>query len=165
MHPKLKKLLEQIEPWHVLGALVIGIVTGFCSTIGWIHSSAQNAVLDEKFLATLAAHVRPACIFDSNGTIEADLGAEEYIEDIQVTPVPQKYGFEITIKAKRHLAYAPLVSAVNVDLFPESVTRGKMNDWKILMTQQTTMHVAYIVGDNISMDTNTVYRFKLEILH
>src|SRR5260221_1492580 len=51
-------------------------------------SGVCSSDLDEKFLATLSSRVRPVCIFDSRGTIEADLGGGEYIQDIQVTPLP-----------------------------------------------------------------------------
>ncbi|MGA2180393.1 MAG: hypothetical protein ABSH15_12525 [Verrucomicrobiota bacterium] len=87
MTDKLNKFLESTKPLQGLLALVI-IVSG---AIVWIRISAQNAVLDEKFLATLAARVRPTCIFDSRGAVEADFGASDYIEDIQVIPEPKDY--------------------------------------------------------------------------
>ena len=161
-HEKLKGFLKRIEPWRGVVAIIVAVVGTLYGAITWIRNSAQNAVLDEKFLATLAARVRPACIFDSREAIEADLGAGEYIQDIRVKPAPQIYGFEIMIRAKRHLAYAPLVSGINVDLSPQSVTRGKLHDWIIVMAPQST--VSPIIAEG-AMDTNTVYRFKLEILH
>src|ERR1039458_4205926 len=162
MAVKLKDVLERIEQWKVIATLPFWIVMGIYGAVVWIRSSAQNAVLDEKFLATLAARVRPACIFDSHGAIEADLGAGEYIEDIRVIPAPQIYGFEIVIKAKRHLVYAPLVSAINVDLSPQTATRGKLHEWTIVLAPRSTE--SRIIGE-AGMDTNSVYRFKLEILH
>jgi hypothetical protein len=163
MTNKIRGLLKRIEPWHVLATLVIGALAGLAGASTWVRSSAQNAVLEEKFLATLAARVRPTCIFNSQGAIETDLGAGEYIEDIRVTRVPQIYGFEVQIKAKRHLAYAPLVSGIDVDLLPQSATRGKLHDWIIVLSPNSTTPAR--ITEEGPGDTNGVHRFKLEILH
>jgi hypothetical protein len=37
------------------------------------------------------------------------MGAMEYIEGIEAKAVPDEFGFEILLKGKKHLAYAPLV--------------------------------------------------------
>ena len=51
------------------------------------------------------SRVRPICIFNSNGTPELNQGADEYLdlERFEVTPVPENYGFNITLHGKRHL--------------------------------------------------------------
>jgi hypothetical protein len=163
-HRKLKTVKEYVEPWSFVVGLTIGVGLGISGMVAWIRTSAQSAVMDEKFLGTLAAHVRPTCIFDSHGTIEADLGAGEYIEDIRVTPTPENYGFEVVIRAKRHLAYAPLVTGVDANLFPDSATRGKLHDWKIVLAPNTTLD-GFPIGGGPGMDTNKLHRFKVEILH
>ena len=159
---KAKKWIERVEPWHWLAGSIIAVVLGIYGVIAFVRSEAQNAVLNEKFLATLAARVRPSCIFDSRGAIEADLGAGDYVEDIQVIPVPQIFGFEIVIKTKRHLAYAPLVTGIDVNLFPQTLTRRKLHDWSIVLSPQSTT-TSIITED--PMNTNRVHRFRLEILH
>jgi hypothetical protein len=118
--------------------------------------------LDETFLTTLAARVRPVCIFDSDGAIEADLGAMEYIEDIHVIPNPQIYSFEVVVKAKRHLAYAPLVTGLDLDLHPQVATRGKLHTWNIMLSPASTTE-SITTGE--PMNTSKVHRFRLEILH
>jgi hypothetical protein len=123
------KFLERISPLQGLIALIVLLAGLIYGATAWIQKTARDAVLDEKFLATLAARVRPACIFDSRGAVEADLGAGEYIEDIQVKPAPAVYGYEVIIKAKRHLAYAPLITGIDTDMLPQTATRGKMYDW------------------------------------
>ena len=162
MTGKLKTLLKQIEPWHVLLTLLVFVIGGILAANAWVQKVAHDAVLEERFLATLAARVRPVCIFDSRGAIEADLGAMEYIEDIHVIPAPQIYGFEVVIKAKRHLAYAPLVTGLDLDLYPQTATRGKMHVWRIVLSPEST--TASIITED-PMNTNKVHRFKLEILH
>ena len=65
--------------FKVLGSIVVVFGTIYAATI-WVQATARAAVLDEAFLATLSTRVRPICIFDSNGSIELDLGAGEYID-------------------------------------------------------------------------------------
>lgn len=162
MTKKLKEFLERVKPWQGFIAIVVGVVGAIYGTTAWIRTSAQNAVLDEKFLATLTFRVRPVCIFDTRGAIEADLGASEYIYGIRVIPAPQIYGYEIVVNAKRHLAYPPLITGLDADLFPQTVTRGKLHDWSIILSPQST--APSILAEN-RLNTNEVHRFKLEILH
>ncbi len=157
-----KQLLGSIQPWQTLIAIIVAIVGGIWGARAWVHNAAQSAVLEERFLATLASRVRPACVFDSNGAIEADLGAGDYIEGIGVTFVPNIYGFEINIQLKRHLAYAPLIVGVDADLFEQSAVRGKLHDWKIVVAPNST--APHLLAEGTG-DTNHYHRFKLEILH
>jgi len=103
-------------------------------------------------------------VFDSNGSVDADLGASDYIENITVTPKPEIYGYEVRLKCKRHLAYAPIVTGIDVDLFSQPPKRTKLYDWVIVLSPNTTAEGA-VFGESSSMNTNTVHRFKLEILH
>ena len=162
MSGKLKGFLKQIEPWQVLLALVATIVGTILGAHAWVRNVAQDAILDEKFLSTLAARVRPTCIFDSRGAIETDLGVSDYIQDLKVTANPTNYTFTIEVEAKRHLAYPPLITAVDVDLYTVSATRGKMHSWTIVLSPNSV--VQQLWGD-AALDTNAVHRFKLEILH
>jgi hypothetical protein len=139
-------------------ALIFGIPTG---AYFWIRSTAQHAVLEERFLATLAAKVRPTCIFTTRGAIESNSEATDYIEDIQVTPVPEIYGFKVLLKAKRHFTF-PLVSPVDINLYPESTERTHGNDWLIVLRHRS---LNTVLDSETAMDTNAVYRFKIEILH
>lgn len=159
---KLRAYLKKIAPWHGL-AVLIGFMAGaIWGAKAWVERTAHNAVLDEQFLTTLAARVRPVCIFDNRGAIEADLGAMEYIEDIRVIPDPQVYGFQVVIEAKRHLAYAPLVTGLDLDLYPQTATRGPRHAWSIFLSPESTTDT--LISEE-PMDTNKVHRFKLEILH
>src|SRR5713226_9020333 len=87
----LKELWSDIWRWRGTVGFMLGLVLGIYSTVVWIRTSARSAVLDEKFLTTLAARVRPSCIFNSREAIEADFGAREYIDDIRVIAVPESF--------------------------------------------------------------------------
>jgi hypothetical protein len=69
----LKRFLDRVGPLQGLITLILLVAGVMYGAAAWIHKTAQDAVLDEKFLATLAARVRPTCIFNSQGAIEADL--------------------------------------------------------------------------------------------
>jgi hypothetical protein len=147
----MKKAAKLWKPIKSLAAVlgVLAVIGGAIYGVpAWVHKEAQNAVLNEKFLGTLAARIRPTCVFDSRGAIEADLGAMEYLEDIRVTPAPQVYGFEVVVKANRHLAYAPLVTGISADLFPQSATRGRLHEWRIVLSPSSTAP-GLLIGDMI----------------
>lgn len=151
--------------WKIGIAVILtaaGLIGAIVGLKNWVEQTAQQAVLDENFLSTLAKRVRPACVFNSNGAIEADFGASDYIQDIRVIPKPKEFGYVITIKAKRFLYYPPLITGLDVDLLPQSETRGKMYDWEIEVAPNST--VSGIIAEG-GMDTNAVHRFKMEILH
>ena len=94
--------------------------------------------------------------------IEADLGTSYYIQNIRVIFQPSTYGLDIEVDCKRHLGYAPLVTCVNSDISATSVRRSPPNGWKFTMRPSSPIG-GFATED--SMDTNLVYRFKLEVLH
>ena len=122
-------------------------------------------MLDEKFLGTLAARIRPSCIFNSRGAIEADFGAGDYIDGITVVPQPKVYGYSITIKAKRHLAYAPLVTGIDVGLLPQSAIRGTMHEWIVSVAPNGGVPALLLDASAGSTTNNEVHTFRLAILH
>ncbi len=160
----LAKLKPRVELWKFFTGLVCGLILAGVTMYAHIRTSAQNAVQTEAFLRTLAAQVRPTCIFDSHGTLIDDFGAGDYIENIHVTPNLTNYGFEVSIKGRRHLEHSPIVAGLNVSLFPEVIRRtpGTENDWTILMSPQNTFPALLAEP---SLDTNFVYEFRLEIIH
>ena len=83
-------------------------------------------------------------------------------EHIEVKPAPEVFGFKITLHGKRHLVNAPLVSAVDVNLFPDKIERGQGYDWNFLLVPRSTFTG---IRDEADMDTTKVYRFKVEIVH
>jgi hypothetical protein len=167
-----KRELGWSEAWtffwsrkELIGFL-LGLVIGLGSAYLWfeakITTSAKQAVLGEDFLKTLAQHVRPTCVFDSRGTIEVDLGTADYIDRIAVTLQPAAYGMDITLDCKKHLAYAPLITCLNSGISTVEVIRIPPNGWKYSMRPASTFTS---IADAAGMNTNDVWRFKLEIMH
>jgi hypothetical protein len=158
-----KKFIEEVQPWQIVAGAITAIVLFLIGAHAWVSKVARDAVQEEKFLASLAERVRPTCIFTSREAVEADNGTADYIQKISVTPYPEKYGFKVTITAKRHLKYAPMVQCLDANLFAESTVRSGMHDWVITLTPRTTTNL--LLADDGAPNTNEVYRFKLEILH
>lgn len=57
MTEKLQRFLDAVKPWQALAAIIAVILGGYFAATAWVRTSAQNAVLNEKFLSTLAARV------------------------------------------------------------------------------------------------------------
>jgi hypothetical protein len=162
IQPSLKERVEQLEWWQKLVGIVVVCLSVFFGTKTWVESTAEKAVTDEKFLAKLSAQVRPSCIVTSKGAIEADFGAMEHLDDVRVILHPQVYGFELVINPKHHLAYAPLIRALDSNVVPTRTDRGPKYQWSISMLPQTTAQTIISADE---MDTNRIYRFMVEILH
>jgi hypothetical protein len=158
---KLGSFRKVIEHWWWLGVTILAVVGGVAGVYVKIRGWAQSAVLDEKFLQTLAVRVRPTCFFDDHGTVESDLGALEYISELHVTK--KGHGFEIWLKSKQHLANPPLVTGTDVSLFQQAASRTNLTEWNILMESKSTY--ALIAASDDLLPTNQTYHFKLEIFH
>jgi hypothetical protein len=162
-----RRIFDVLWQWKPLvwstAVLLIGWVGGVISAVGWIQKSAQSAVLSDQFLATLASKVRPTRVFNSDKTIDYDVGTQDYIDDIEVVPDPTIYGFKIYIRAKKLISHAPLVTCINSTLAQQSAERttGTPYGWTVVMAPQSTVSALI---DGRPMDPKMIYRFKLEIL-
>jgi hypothetical protein len=141
----------------------VGVIIGAIYGAGlWIDSRARDAVLDERFLRDLAGKIRPSCTFDSAGVILSDAGASELIESIKVKNRPQVFGYEVAVQFKKHIANEPLLSGVNINLLPETVTRGPSHTWTFLLTPAWTSPA---ILDPDSTNEIRYCKFLLEMLH
>jgi hypothetical protein len=145
-----------------LFGLIVGLISAFLWLDARITNTARQAVLSEDFLNRLAKEVRPTCIFDSNGTILADLGASDYIENIRVVLQPSSFGMDVYADCKRHLAYAPIVTCLNSGIFVVEAVRTPPNGWKYSVRPSEPVQ---LIASEGNMPTNFPYQFKLEILH
>jgi len=130
--------------------LLISYLVGFHY---YVNYKVDKKINDPEFLLELSAKVRPALIFDANGTVHADMGARELIEPINVAKKGKHADdLQITITPKKHLAYPPLIETINLFSFTQEVRRGKDNQWVYDLTQTGCT------------DCEKVPRFRLEIL-
>jgi hypothetical protein len=160
---RIQDFIDKGQPLTGLAGIILTVASLLWAATVWVDSRVEKAVLDEGYLRTLAARVRPSCIVNTRNTVELQHGAEDYIDTVVVTPSPGVNGYDLLIKAKRHLAYAPLVTALNVSLHPQVTERQDGHNWKITMTPQLTY--SPLTTDNGGFNTNVVHRFLVEVLH
>lgn len=87
---------------------VFGTIYGVYNYIDWRIDQKINTT---KFIEKIASNVRPSVIFDSQESIEIDMGAMQHIENIKVTlSNDSRFPKEITISPKRYLAHAPFLT-------------------------------------------------------
>lgn len=124
--------------------------------IGIIEFRVNQKINSQKFLLELSSKVRPALIFNSNGSIEADMGANNLIKELKVTKTPNKYkefgNLHIVITPKKHLPYPPLLESIDNFEFDQKSFRGKSNEW------------IYELRLVVIPDTKVLPLFRLEII-
>lgn len=130
--------------------LMLGSLYAVYSYIDWRIDQKINS---PEFIQKIASNVRPSVVFDSQESIEIDLGAMQLIENIKVTPSDDsRFPKEITISPKKYLAHAPFLSSLDKVEFHMQVERGKKYDWVYHLVLSS--HPDYIKKT----------RFRLEIL-
>lgn len=143
--------LDPFSPWRAAQFLS----ASFMPHYGFLHEHgvdthlrqyAETQRLDLQFLST-------------------PMRSSDYVESIHVKPLPAIFGYEIIVHAKQHLAYAPLMTATDVDLFSQPGSRTNAfgpNDWRFVVGPFSTTSAITAIS---ALDTNAVHHFKLEILH
>jgi len=133
-----------------IGTIIIVII----SVTSYIDRSIKTTIKNPEYLRRIASHVRPAIIFNSNGSIINDQGGWQYIEEIKVEPresshIPKK----IIVTPKQILESAPILTAVDPAMFDTKTERGKNLNW---------VYNLEIKGSNFPMKS---CRFRLEIIY
>ncbi|MCF7849364.1 MAG: hypothetical protein K9M45_10975 [Kiritimatiellales bacterium] len=158
---KLKAFLSWLKEWQGLIAAALFFVGLFLGATGYIDSRIKKTVTESEFLSRLARRIQPSLIIDQNKTIEADLGACEYIDSINFVvntnldtvynlslgsanyefslmkryyPIPN----QIIVTPKQHLAYAPMITPLPPFTFDYSTHRGEGHSW--------VYEISYITG-------------------
>jgi len=107
--------------------LMLGSLYGIYSYIDWRIDQRINS---PAFIHKIASNVRPSVVFNSEESIEIDLGAMQIIENIRVTPSDDsRFPKTITISPKHYLAHAPFLSSLDKVEFHMQIERGKKFDW------------------------------------
>src|SRR5689334_1345599 len=111
--------------------------------------------MSPEFMRAVASQVRPAVIFDSNGSILADLGGMQYLEAIQVSfPDREKGTGTIMLKPKLLLTVPPEITGMGgAQIFPIP-KRGPGYEWAYGVDE------IYLVKDDVPKP----YHSRLEII-
>lgn len=143
-------------------ATAVALVVAFLSFHPYVRSIVKDAVSDDEFIRSVARNVRPAVIFDSEGSILADQGAMQYISKLDVNKgVEDKkdnqgmtiYTMSISLLPKEHLSNPPLLQTIDPAIyFNIDERRGKGLEWIIKVRWQLTT------------EAKKPFRFRLEVI-
>ncbi len=141
---------------------VVEIMGGVATVVGAlyaVHSYVDNRIeqkiMNPKFIAAVAADVRPAIVFDDKNRILADLGGLRFIEKVRFLPVPNKMGHSvITVTPRAYLPISPLLTSLDMGALEIRPRRGEQLDW-----------VYDLEDKGITARSLESMRFRLEILN
>jgi len=135
-------------------SLILGLFLGVIGLESYIDGRIDKKIEDPNYLNRIATKLRPSIIFDSYGSIIADQGGMEYIDNIQVTrnnEDPKFTAKSIIITPKDFLAQQPLLTSLDQNNYSIIAKRGKKYDWNYNLSL-------------ISWTENTSSVFRLEII-
>lgn len=146
-------------------AIVAGLFGMFYATISWIDDRIDSRMNSKEFIARIASMVRPSVIIDGKGSVIADMGALQLLDDIIVTNVCENV--KIVVYPKRLLPVAPIVMCIEHPLKIAKAERGRLLSWEI-----TFVSSGFLSADknkdsdrySLSMtvpSTNTLYRIEI----
>jgi len=121
-----------MSTFNILKAFVsiVGIFIALYGIYSYIDWRIDHKINNPEFIRKIALNVRPAVIFNSQESIEIDMGAMQFIENIKVIPSNDpRFPKEIIISPKEYLAHAPSLSTLDEVEFSIKVERGKKFDW------------------------------------
>ena len=150
---RLKKLFGQSFAVFASLVLVIGAIYGFGV---YIDSRVEQYVRSDAFLKRLSDAVRPSCVFDQQGAILVDMGAMNFIDGIDVAPLPEHdLPPKMVVHPKRYLANAPILGTLDPFSMSVSAERGPKFDW---------VYTLSYVGQAVQQDWKHI-RYRLEIVY
>lgn len=111
-----------------LGVAAIVVIASLAAVDYYIEKKVNDAISDEELIKKISSRVRPSMIFDQNGSILADMGAWQFISDLNVSENTQGFVDKITISMKNPGA-SPILTSLDktVDYFIRSVKGKKLN--------------------------------------
>lgn len=149
------KLKHHWQGLVFIASLLACLAGGIIGVFAWVDSRVEKMLSDSAFLAKIGNRLRPDLLIDSAGTILADRGAMDYLDDLQAVPdseFPTVVG-QLTITPKKFMALPPLITSVDGAYLEVISTRGKGLRW--------TFSIRYLSG---VIDTPTPKALRVEIM-
>lgn len=142
--------------WKYFAGPTVGIAAVVAVIYGaqqYIDSRITRVLNDTETLRRIAAAAKPEMIIDSRGAVLADMGAWDYIADLQVTPSTQStfIADSLVITPKKYMATPPLVTPVDGAFLTVTPVRGTKLAWILQL-------------DYGSWDDNGPNRLRIEII-
>lgn len=141
MKPKeiLKMVGTKLWTWVQDGGVFIAFVVGLLSMLAFVRTCVDERASDDRFLRKVAAHVRPALVFDEHFRISADQGGSEYVETIEISLSPSGNPTQMVVHAKCHIAHKPYLQSLTANEYMIRAERGRGHDWIITLTPLGTV--------------------------
>lgn len=138
-------------------AIIIAILTilgGLFVFDDFLNTRIDNRINDADYISRLSKSLRPYLIFNQNGSIVYDHGAEILLDSISVD-MKLSFDFDkpitITIHPKKFLKIKPLLECLTDISYQEKASRYGFKSWKYILTVNGYSEIQ----DNL---------FKIEIL-
>ena len=143
--------------WAVVSGIIalLGVVGAIIGFNAYVDHKIDVKMSDPTFIRAIASEVRPAVIFDSNGSILADLGGMQCLDSITVSfPDIEKKPGEIIVKPRVLLTFPPeIIGMGGAQVFPVA-HRGSGYVWSY------NVDGIYLMKENVPRP----YRFRLEVI-
>ncbi len=152
---KLNDFLKENSSIIKLVGFVATVIGLFVMVDGYIDSKIERKITDTEYISKLAKQLRPFLIFDENGTVIYDHGADGKIKNITVD-LSQK---NIEIETTEFLQLAPFISAVGYETYSFKSERTGNKKWKYTMLYREPMETE----SGSKEEPKTVY--VLEVLY
>lgn len=149
-------LLKKIRkaPFNFIGAVIFLFAT-YHGFNGYMDYRIDNRIKNPDFLREIARRIRPSLVLNDKGSIIADMGAVQYINDIKVLK-GEKGKIQIIIIPNEYFGIEPVLEALDAE-YAIHAERGSKFSWifKLYAIQQ-------IVAE--SSPQRDIERFRLELI-
>ena len=164
MENKLKSIATGINTYVAALLAILSLLVIVFGFTAYVRSIVSDMTSDSKFIQSVASHVRPSVIFDSNGVILADQGAMQFISKLDVVPLKKTSDSDskvvyptksIRITPNVLLKSPPILEIIDPSIIMEiNQYRGKGYEW-----------IADVEWQLITeKQENQAIRFRLEII-
>jgi hypothetical protein len=134
---------------------------------GFIRQVADQVVANDAFVGKLAERISPYLICDGTGRVLMDRGAHEFLAHwkFDMPTNGLKFPDRITVTPKRYMSHAPLVTSLDDTSVYFTAERGTGVDWVFSKQGSYDGGAAYLLVDQVSLDTNRTFRIRVEVLY
>ncbi len=147
-----KRKISAVEILKAVG-VIVAIIASFYGVFRYIDWRIDQKINSSEFIRKIASNIHPSVIFDSRVSIEIDMGAMQFIENIKVIPSNDpRFPKKIVVSPKEYLAHAPLLTPLGGAEFNIEAERGTKFDW------------VYQLSISSYSDSIKKSRFRLEVV-
>ena len=106
---RIEKLIS--ENWNTIKfiTLVVALLGAFISFDNYINNQIEERITDSNYINRLSKSLRPFLVFNDQGIVLYDHGADEFIEKIDIDDQKNT----VTIKFKKFFQNAPLLTVAS----------------------------------------------------